>query len=135
MVLFCRTTIIPEIVINNTYLHFFRRLFASFFHPDATGGGGRAVFVMERVFGQTLADHLLEQVFIANFINYWLLINIFCLGQFLNEMDDVWVRFFLAQIASAVCFMHYAGIVHRDLKTDNIMVRYPDRKVRYMVES
>ena len=65
---------------------------------------------MERVFGQTLGDHLLE--------------------QFLNEMDDVWVRFFLAQIVSGVCFMHCAGIVHRDLKTDNIMVRYPDRKVR-----
>ena len=51
-------------------------------------------------------------------------------AQFLNEMDDVWVRFFLSQLVSAVCYMHCAGIVHRDLKTDNIMVRYPDRKVR-----
>ena len=82
------------------------RLFASFLYP----GGERAVYVMERIFGQTLGDHLLE--------------------QFLNEMDDVWVRFFLSQIMSAVSFMHCAGIVHRDLKSDNIMVRYPDRKVR-----
>ena len=44
-------------------------------------------------------------------------------------MDDVWVKFFLAQMVSAVAFMHRAGIVHRDLKTDNIMVRFPDRKV------
>lgn len=84
---------------------FFPRLFASFLYP----GGGRAVYVMERIFGQTLGDHLLE--------------------QFLNEMDDVWVRFFLSQIMSAVSFMHCAGIVHRDLKSDNIMVRYPDRKI------
>ena len=42
-----------------------------------------AVFVMERVFGQTLGDHLLD--------------------QFLNEMDDdAWVKFFLAQGCNSI---------------------------------
>ena len=58
------------------------RLFASFVYPDDFGGGW-AVFVMERVYGQTLGDHLLD--------------------QFLNEMDDdAWVKFFLAQGCNSI---------------------------------
>ena len=44
-------------------------------------------------------------------------------GGFLNEED---ARFVLIQIIKGVAAMHERDIMHRDLKTDNIMVHFPN---------
>ena len=84
--------------LHGLLLHLHHLAPGSFVHPQ----DGTMHIVMEYAAGGTLHDFLCNQE-----------------GKLLSE-DTIWEIF--VQIASAVKYMHQCNILHRDLKTANILI-------------
>ena len=70
-------------------------------------------------------------------INHWYLITEFCNGgslldnlkkymeNFHRPFNEEIVQYLMKQIVSAIQYLHFNKIIHRDLKLDNILINYP----------
>ncbi|KAG6861345.1 hypothetical protein C0995_001324 [Termitomyces sp. Mi166 len=56
------------------------------------------------------------------FLNYHLILSPKVHLERLGSLSEEVVRFYVAQLSSAISFLHESGIMHRDLKPDNILL-------------
>ena len=48
--------------------------------------------------------------------------DMYSLLQTVEKFSEPWARVYLAEITSALEYLHNLGIVHRDLKPDNLLI-------------